>query len=248
VKLTVIALLLLTPAATSTMPVELGDDRGVAGVGGELARQGAVAVRDGGVRAGLEQQPHDGDVVLSPLPSTIASCRAVQPRSLTWSIGTPAAISMRTVSTWACSLAGISAVPPKRLVLRTSGAVVEGHRQDLVESLRAGVEECRVLQVVLGVGIGSRVEQGAGDLDPVGLRRGDQGRAPVLVPALQVGAVGDGVPDTGHVAARDRGQQPGRGVGALLGPATRAGTEHERTEQHDRRRDPLHRVMVYQNS
>ena len=48
---------------------------------------------------------------LPPLPSTIDSIRAVQPRLLTWSSGAPAAIRTRTTSAWPRCAAAISAVP-----------------------------------------------------------------------------------------------------------------------------------------
>ncbi len=55
-----------------------------------------------------------------PSERTIASSNPVQFSLLTWFTSTPASINMRTVSTCPRSHAGISAVPPYRLVLARS--------------------------------------------------------------------------------------------------------------------------------
>ena len=89
--------------------------------------------------------------------------------------------------------------------------------EDLGTALGAGDEKRRVLDEVLGVDVGALVDEQAGDVDMIALRRRQERRAAAAVADIDAGALGQQPPDHQGLAAlgrRDQGvlgqSRPGR--------------------------------------
>ncbi|OWW19593.1 hypothetical protein AYR66_08780 [Noviherbaspirillum denitrificans] len=80
----------------------------------------------------------------------------------------------------------------------------ERHLQDLVVSARTGIQVGTVVYPVLGIDIGTGVDQRLGRLDTVVMRSHQQWRGAVLVPGIDAGPFGKQGADRGCVAVPGR--------------------------------------------
>src|SRR5690606_10391965 len=89
------------------------------------------------------------------------------------------------------------------------GAVAQGGGEDLVVALGPGVEVGRILEIVRGVHVGARLDQGQRGGGGLVLGGGDQRRAVAVAARLRIGATGEQVADGGGVVGDGRGVEVG---------------------------------------
>ncbi len=84
------------------------------------------------------------------------------------------------------------------------GAVGQGQREDVIEAARAGIQVSTVLHRILGVDVGTGLDQFACGIDVVAVGRQQQCGAPFTIARFQIGIVFQRRTHGGGIASRGR--------------------------------------------